>query len=59
MGKDVNDALADMLCRYSVKHPEYFDVLADVDTKQLSKVQALQVLMRWSTERRYLRDLWA
>ncbi|KAJ2866399.1 hypothetical protein GGH94_001590 [Coemansia aciculifera] len=59
MGKDVNDALADMLCRYSSKHSECFDVLADVDTKQLSKVQALQVLMRWSTERRYLRDLWA
>ncbi|KAJ2417423.1 hypothetical protein H4218_001000 [Coemansia sp. IMI 209128] len=59
MGRDVNDALADMLCRYSVKHPECFDVLADADPKQLSKVQALQLLVRWSTERRYLRDLWA
>ncbi|KAJ2493062.1 hypothetical protein IWW37_000889 [Coemansia sp. RSA 2050] len=59
MGRDVNDTLADMLCRYSIGHPECFDDLTDADPKQLSKVQALQLLMRWSTERRYLRDLWA
>ncbi|KAI9500307.1 hypothetical protein BX070DRAFT_217158 [Coemansia spiralis] len=44
MGKDVNSALADILCSY---------------TQPLTLAQALQVLMRWSTERRYLRDLWA
>ncbi|KAJ2743058.1 hypothetical protein GGI20_004024 [Coemansia sp. BCRC 34301] len=53
MGKDVNEALADMLCRYSLEHPEHFD------QGHLSKVQALQLLARWSAERRYLRDLWA
>ncbi|KAJ2888092.1 hypothetical protein GGI21_006774, partial [Coemansia aciculifera] len=45
MAKDVNDALADILSRHS---PE-----------PLSKPQALELLMRWASERRYLRDLWA
>ncbi|KAI8322988.1 riboflavin synthase domain-like protein [Martensiomyces pterosporus] len=45
MGKDVNETLADIICRYAADKPEL--------------VQALQVLMRWSAEKRYLRDLWA
>ncbi|KAJ1995540.1 hypothetical protein GGI25_001108 [Coemansia spiralis] len=69
MGKDVNSALADILCSYTVSHPECVKALlagtsgANANTNEqqqpLTLAQALQVLMRWSTERRYLRDLWA
>ncbi|KAJ1962588.1 hypothetical protein GGI12_002562 [Dipsacomyces acuminosporus] len=71
MGKDVNETLADIICRYASGKPELVRLLtADLppaakpkdgesSENQLSKVQALQVLMRWSSEKRYLRDLWA
>ncbi|KAJ1798433.1 hypothetical protein LPJ56_006795, partial [Coemansia sp. RSA 2599] len=65
MGRDVNDALADILCRYAAKHPEALPKLGiehtanATDDQAMTKVQALQTLMRLSSEKRYLRDLWA
>ncbi|KAJ1798056.1 hypothetical protein LPJ59_002746 [Coemansia sp. RSA 2399] len=61
MAKDVNAALADILCSYSVGHPTCITrLLPDVsDPAPLTRVQAIQVLSRWATERRYVRDLWA
>ncbi|KAJ1647288.1 hypothetical protein LPJ64_001334 [Coemansia asiatica] len=67
MGRDVNEALADILCRYAAKHPDALPKLGveptknDLDDQQeaMTKVQALQVLMRLASEKRYLRDLWA
>ncbi|KAJ1770813.1 hypothetical protein IW140_002498 [Coemansia sp. RSA 1813] len=61
MAKDVNNALADILCSYSVAHPACIDrLLPDVsDPAPLTKVQAIQILGRWASERRYVRDLWA
>ncbi|KAJ2850771.1 hypothetical protein IWW36_001666 [Coemansia brasiliensis] len=69
MGKDVNDALATIVCMYAAKHPHIIPSLleslpksklpVDLDASQLSKAQALQVLMQWSVQKRYVRDLWA
>ncbi|KAJ2368655.1 hypothetical protein H4S02_009106 [Coemansia sp. RSA 2611] len=69
MGKDVNDAMAAILCNYVEKHPQLVRPLlvalpaskmpVDLDATSLTKPQALQVLMQWSTQKRYVRDLWA
>ncbi|ORX74264.1 riboflavin synthase domain-like protein [Linderina pennispora] len=61
MGKDVNEALAEILVRYAEKHPEAVEKLVEAPAEEggLSKVQALQVLMLWAKQKRYLRDLWA
>ncbi|KAJ2401444.1 hypothetical protein GGI23_001394 [Coemansia sp. RSA 2559] len=61
MAKDVNAALADILCSYSAGHPTCITrLLPDVaDPAPLTRAQAIQVLSRWATERRYVRDLWA
>ncbi|KAJ1867368.1 hypothetical protein LPJ78_001050 [Coemansia sp. RSA 989] len=68
MGKDVNDALATIVCLYAAKHPHIIRPLLESlpksslpvdDASQLSKAQALQVLMQWSAQKRYVRDLWA
>ncbi|KAI9466509.1 hypothetical protein BX667DRAFT_518801, partial [Coemansia mojavensis] len=68
MGKDVNDALAAIVCLYAAKHPHIIRPLLESlpksslpvdDASQLSKAQALQVLMQWSAQKRYVRDLWA
>ncbi|KAJ2517564.1 hypothetical protein GGI11_003118 [Coemansia sp. RSA 2049] len=61
MAKDVNAALADILCSYSSAHPACATHLIPEITEPapLTKAQALQVLGRWATERRYVRDLWA
>ncbi|KAJ2816508.1 hypothetical protein FBU31_006550, partial [Coemansia sp. 'formosensis'] len=37
MGRDVNDALADMLCRYSLNHPEFFDIRSNSPKSRLCK----------------------
>ncbi|KAJ2724019.1 hypothetical protein GGI07_002224 [Coemansia sp. Benny D115] len=59
MGKDVNNMLAQILCSYANKHPECLAELGFEGKPLLSQVDALQLLMRWSKEHRYLRDLWA
>ncbi|KAJ1950242.1 hypothetical protein FBU59_000770 [Linderina macrospora] len=62
MGKDVNEAVAEILVKYAEKHPEAVARLVETpsaDEGGLSKVQALQVLMLWAKQKRYLRDLWA
>ncbi|KAJ2082129.1 hypothetical protein H4R24_001825 [Coemansia sp. RSA 988] len=69
MGKDVNEAMAGIICRYLNEHPEQIEQIigelpksklpADPDAKQMSRVQALQLLMHWSSQKRYVRDLWA
>ncbi|PIA15693.1 riboflavin synthase domain-like protein [Coemansia reversa NRRL 1564] len=69
MGKDVNEAMASILCRYLNEHPENIEriveelpkskVPVDSDAKQMSRIQALQLLMQWSSQKRYIRDLWA
>ncbi|KAJ2181640.1 hypothetical protein GGF45_001409 [Coemansia sp. RSA 551] len=69
MGKDVNDTVARILCNYVEQHPEFVRPLlqalpesklpVDLEAKVLTAPQALQVLMVWSSENRYVRDLWA
>ncbi|KAJ2777792.1 hypothetical protein GGI15_004392 [Coemansia interrupta] len=63
MGPDVNQALADVLCEYVAAHPK---ARAGLGVEErggeevgLSRAEALQVLVRWAAEKRYLRDLWA
>ncbi|KAJ1670832.1 hypothetical protein GGF38_001242 [Coemansia sp. RSA 25] len=53
MGRDVHAALAAMLCRHSAAHPALFG------GAPLGPAQALELLARWASERRYLRDLWS
>ncbi|KAJ2470276.1 hypothetical protein IWW56_006564, partial [Coemansia sp. RSA 2131] len=69
MGKDVNDTVARILCNYVEQHPEFVRPLlqalpaskipVDLDAQTLTTPQALQVLMVWSAQNRYVRDLWA
>ncbi|KAJ1733387.1 hypothetical protein LPJ61_001586 [Coemansia biformis] len=69
IGKDVNEAMSDILCGYLESRPEQARDLAaqlpvskapaDPAPAPLTKAQALQLLTLWATRRRYLRDLWA
>ncbi|KAJ1916589.1 hypothetical protein H4219_003708 [Mycoemilia scoparia] len=75
MGKDVNNALADIIFEYLLENPKKAnELLSDIhdpgngmgkdlarqDAEQnVTKIQILQLLMKWIQTKKYRRDLWA